>query len=415
MTLPGNWSTVTVNGKFVTLAGEPLKGTVQFSSTVRLINQGGTVIVPASVVTATLDQAGAFSVVLPATDDPDVAPAFFYEVDENLRSPDGKAHNERYLVQLPAATPTVDLSSLTPVADVTEVSAFARLATANTFTTSQTLKSSFAGGEDDGTGFDSTSRLNLESYQRASFGSFGETIRNFLRKAKAKAMHAWYFPSGGYDVNGDPVGTFKPVVWEGAHWRSNDGLSNHKHWSVETPDPSGAIQTRFEIRFGDPTIDNAIAGLAKTLIMTNLADLVVRCSNGQVLRLSAAAGTEKGIEFSNDAEGATASRRWKIRATLDPESGGNAGSNFAVSRYDDTGSLLDSPLFVTRSNGRVGIGNTDPAVRLDVNDDRIRIRTPRTPATSTAFGNTGDIAWDSNFMYVCVAPSTWKRAALTTW
>lgn len=216
--------------------------------------------------------------------------------------------------------------------------------------------SSFGGGEDDGTGTDSTGRINLYSYQRAQTKSFGENIRHFMMRGNAKSMDAWYFPSGGYDASLNPVGTMKPVVWTGAHWQANNGLSNHKHWSVETPDSTGAIQTRFEIRFGDPTVGDSIAGLDKTLIMTNLADLVVRCTNGQELRLSAAAGTEKGLMFSLDSEGADQYRRWKIRATSDTEGGSNAGTNFQLARYDDAGTFVDNPISVSRSTGNVTLG-----------------------------------------------------------
>jgi hypothetical protein len=38
-----------------------------------------------------------------------------------------------------------------------------------------------------------------------------------------------------------------------------------------------------------------------------------------------------------------------------------------------------------------------------------------TPASSGAAGNQGQICWDADYIYVCTAPSTWKRAALTTW
>ena len=38
-----------------------------------------------------------------------------------------------------------------------------------------------------------------------------------------------------------------------------------------------------------------------------------------------------------------------------------------------------------------------------------------TPASATANGTTGTIAWDADFIYVCTATDTWKRAALTTW
>ena len=37
------------------------------------------------------------------------------------------------------------------------------------------------------------------------------------------------------------------------------------------------------------------------------------------------------------------------------------------------------------------------------------------PASATATGTKGDIAYDSGYMYVCTATNTWKRTALTTW
>ena len=63
----------------------------------------------------------------------------------------------------------------------------------------------------------------------------------------------------------------------------------------------------------------------------------------------------------------------------------------------------------------VGIGTNAPTAALDVNSDVIRLRTAKTPATAAATGNTGDIAWDAGFIYVCIAPNTWVRAATATW
>jgi hypothetical protein len=37
------------------------------------------------------------------------------------------------------------------------------------------------------------------------------------------------------------------------------------------------------------------------------------------------------------------------------------------------------------------------------------------PATATSAGSPGQIAYDSNYVYVCVAANTWKRASLGTW
>ena len=67
------------------------------------------------------------------------------------------------------------------------------------------------------------------------------------------------------------------------------------------------------------------------------------------------------------------------------------------------------------SGGNVGIGTTNPSGKLDVNDNRIRVRTSKTPATAGAAGNAGEICWDSDYIYICVATNTWKRAYVDTW
>jgi hypothetical protein len=52
---------------------------------------------------------------------------------------------------------------------------------------------------------------------------------------------------------------------------------------------------------------------------------------------------------------------------------------------------------------------------LRVDGDTVRIANARTPASATAAGNAGDICWDANYIYVCVATNTWKRTAISTW
>jgi len=75
----------------------------------------------------------------------------------------------------------------------------------------------------------------------------------------------------------------------------------------------------------------------------------------------------------------------------------------------------NSRLFVIQTNGNVGIGATSPSAKLDIDSDVIRLRNSKTPASAGASGNTGDIAWDSDYIYVCVATNTWKRATLNSW
>ena len=39
----------------------------------------------------------------------------------------------------------------------------------------------------------------------------------------------------------------------------------------------------------------------------------------------------------------------------------------------------------------------------------------KTPASATAAGTQGEVCWDTNYIYVCVATNTWKRTAISTW
>lgn len=37
------------------------------------------------------------------------------------------------------------------------------------------------------------------------------------------------------------------------------------------------------------------------------------------------------------------------------------------------------------------------------------------PASAGASGSAGQISYDSDYLYICVATDTWKRVALSTW
>jgi len=43
------------------------------------------------------------------------------------------------------------------------------------------------------------------------------------------------------------------------------------------------------------------------------------------------------------------------------------------------------------------------------------VTTPHTPATAFEPCVAGTIAWDANFVYVCVSTNTWRRSALAAW
>lgn len=69
-------------------------------------------------------------------------------------------------------------------------------------------------------------------------------------------------------------------------------------------------------------------------------------------------------------------------------------------------------------NGNLGIKTTSPTDLIDINGangySQLRLRTAYTPTgTADANGNTGDVSWDDNYIYIKTAAG-WKRSALST-
>jgi len=96
----------------------------------------------------------------------------------------------------------------------------------------------------------------------------------------------------------------------------------------------------------------------------------------------------------------------------------------AAAVFNDTGADVDfrvesdgnaNMLFVDGGEDRVGIGTGTPTVTLDVDGDTVRLRTARTIANEDDAGAVGEICWDADYIYVCVATDTWKRVAIATW
>lgn len=102
------------------------------------------------------------------------------------------------------------------------------------------------------------------------------------------------------------------------------------------------------------------------------ADITNAAFRGKNLHITGAGDITHGV-FRNNAPGEVV-----IESNVNAEIGGGTRS------------------FVFRKEGRFGIPSNPPA-------------------SAGAAGNAGDITWDSNFIYVCVAPSTWKRVAIASW
>lgn len=60
-------------------------------------------------------------------------------------------------------------------------------------------------------------------------------------------------------------------------------------------------------------------------------------------------------------------------------------------------------------------GNFDPKLQSQLDNILGYMPQPSPPSTARSSGNSGEIAFDGNFLYVCVAKDTWKRCALAAW
>jgi S1-C subfamily serine protease len=97
------------------------------------------------------------------------------------------------------------------------------------------------------------------------------------------------------------------------------------------------------------------------------------------------------------------------------------GTASPVGRLDVVGGTIEFDPGSERaridSSGRllVGASANSGGALLQVNGDRIRVATAKTPASATDTGTAGEICWDADYIYVCTATNTWKRTAISTW
>lgn len=88
----------------------------------------------------------------------------------------------------------------------------------------------------------------------------------------------------------------------------------------------------------------------------------------------------------------------------------SSGTRFHVGRSNINGIVLDVLKIDTKFNQTSVSGSS-----LEFYGNNFQIQNPKTPASSSASGNQGDICWDSNYIYICVASNTWKKAYISTW
>jgi hypothetical protein len=100
-------------------------------------------------------------------------------------------------------------------------------------------------------------------------------------------------------------------------------------------------------------------------------------------------------------------------SSLQMKFGATTGNTYSSLQAFTAGETAYGSLILNTNGGNVGIGTTSPNAKLDVNSTSIIIEQSNTPADN-ATCTAGTIWWDANYIYVCTASGTVKRAALST-
>ena len=97
-------------------------------------------------------------------------------------------------------------------------------------------------------------------------------------------------------------------------------------------------------------------------------------------------------------------------------SSGGGGANVSIS---DTapGGASAGDLWWESDTGRLKIyyQDTDSTQWVDANPPLSPALSSDAPTTASSNGTAGDIRYDADYVYICIATNTWKRAALATW
>lgn len=205
------------------------------------------------------------------------------------------------------------------------------------------------------------SRLELVSKAVTDSSGTSEVLRLYFTKPTGDAVNAAKAAIAFYDGADTTPGHAK--AWVQCHdylaTPDSGGNNRHKHLSIETVDSAGtSVNTRLSIPYGADTVEistfsaNFSVRDGKMSSNASTASVADMCWNGPPSDNLAPDGTHL---------------RWTARKNATAESGSDVGSDWALHRHADNGTINTTPtIFVKRSNGQVGIGTNAPSQTLDV-------------------------------------------------
>ncbi|MFE2710613.1 right-handed parallel beta-helix repeat-containing protein [Streptomyces mirabilis] len=132
------------------------------------------------------------------------------------------------------------------------------------------------------------------------------------------------------------------------------------------PQNTAGINAYLNTMIGTRQASNLLeTGPARTWQSTQIYNQDIKATAGVTSGSNAGSGTIEGSRVNGAAGSVRAFvwqtaglKRWYARTNGTAEGGSNAGSDWELNAYDDTGNLLSTPIKVTRSNGQVAVNGT---------------------------------------------------------
>jgi hypothetical protein len=121
------------------------------------------------------------------------------------------------------------------------------------------------------------------------------------------------------------------------------------------------------------------------------------------------AASEDLLVIVDDPNGTPASKKITLKNLF-----GSVPANTVINRLtvNANTTLNGSNTTVTANLNSTGITTIN---QLTVANNQLRITTRDTVSSNSATGTQGQIRYDTDYIYVCVANNVWKRASLSSW
>lgn len=160
----------------------------------------------------------------------------------------------------------------------------------------------------------------------------------------------------------------------------------------------GETTPLFPLHITESSNDTGLFVESKEVVATSAADIVLYHHRNNAAGV--AADVISSLVFQGNDNGGTPSQveYAKVEGSIvDPTAAAEDGK---IDLKVMTAGTLTSQAAITSANVTLGVRPVLPT---------------HTPASATATGTAGEVAWDANYIYICTATNTWKRVAISTW